>query len=270
MDTESTKSLIEGASQVIPKAYDDLLHPAAIQIGTGLETIAKTLNIVLSPLEGLVWGYDRIRDHLQAEIPKKLIARNAKKLVTPKPSVAVPALEALRYLGSEKDLRDLFTNLLTSATNEETSELVHPAFVETIKQLSTEEAFILARVDRLKYFPALIEITYEQNEFTCIDDTNYEVYAAFHKAIVELGFPEEKDSGHFLDNLMRLRLFERNKIGDVELKSTSAYDLFGGETQHSLRSSSLEAITVTRFGQRFLDACIERLEVEQAVDGNPH
>lgn len=262
MNNQSTKSLIEGASQVIPKAYDDLLHPAAIQLGTGLETVAKTLNIVLSPLEALVWGHDRIRDHLRSEIPKKLIARNAIKVVTPKPSVAVPALEALRYLGDENDLRDMFTNLLTSATNEETCELVHPAFVETIKQLSTEEAFILARIDRLKRFPTLVEVTYEQHEFTCIDDTNHEIYAAFHQTLVELGFPEHKESDYFLDNLMRLRLIERNKIGDVDLKSRQAYDLYGGETQHSLRSSSREAISVTRFGQRFLDACIEKLEVE--------
>lgn len=144
------KQVALDALQLLPRAYDDLLKPSAQELGKGLQTIAKSLNIVLSPLAGMVWGFERLQTFLNEEVSRKLAERKTKAITTPSPSVAVPALAALTYLGGESELRDLFANLLVSATDAETATKVHPAFVEIIKQLAADEAKILASLRKQK------------------------------------------------------------------------------------------------------------------------
>ena len=40
---------------------------------------------------------------------------------------------------NSKELRDLYANLPAKAMNSDTKDTVHPAYLETIKQLSPEE-----------------------------------------------------------------------------------------------------------------------------------
>jgi hypothetical protein len=60
--------------------------------------------------------------------------------IEPKPMIAGPTIDAMKYCGSEPHLRDLFANLLATAMDARTAENVHPAFVEIIKQLSADQA----------------------------------------------------------------------------------------------------------------------------------
>lgn len=49
-------------------------------------------------------------------------------------------MEGLAYSLDEPDLKDMYLNLLASASNRETAEGVHPSFVAILRQLSAEEA----------------------------------------------------------------------------------------------------------------------------------
>lgn len=49
----------EGLVKAVP-VYDDLVKPAAREVGKSLETIAKTINLILSPLRATIWGYEQI------------------------------------------------------------------------------------------------------------------------------------------------------------------------------------------------------------------
>jgi len=63
------------------------------------------------------------------------------QIVVPKPNVAGPALEALRYTWHEETLSDLYANLLAaSSMDKSTADGAHPAFVEIIRQLTPDEA----------------------------------------------------------------------------------------------------------------------------------
>ena len=42
--------------------YQDVVQPAAKEIGQALQTVAKTVHIALAPVSALVWGYDKIKD----------------------------------------------------------------------------------------------------------------------------------------------------------------------------------------------------------------
>lgn len=256
------KEVVAEALQVLPKAYDDLLKPTAQELGKGLETIAKTLNIVLSPLSGMVWGFDRLKKYLSEDVSRRLEARGTKKITTPPPSVAVPTLSALTYLGSETELRNLFTNLLVSATDAKSTNLVHPAFVEIIKQLSADEAKILSSLKKIKYFPVICEGTYSDGDHHDAHSMLSEIYKDFNSVCREAGVKEDIGTDHYLDNLLRLRLFEVKEVGDVELKRRHSW--FSGEddSDFEIERSRYEALYVSRLGLRFLDICVYPADVE--------
>jgi len=105
------KFAIEVATALVKEVpiYGDTVQPAAKQIGESLETVAKTVNIALAPLKGLVWGYDQIESWLTSKLAERFKTTPSDKIVTPSPQIGGPAIEALRYLASNSELRDLYT-----------------------------------------------------------------------------------------------------------------------------------------------------------------
>lgn len=56
------------------------------------------------------------------------------------PYVAIPAIQQISYSYDSDELRDMYANLLANFMDKERSDLVHPSFVEVIKQLNPDEA----------------------------------------------------------------------------------------------------------------------------------
>ena len=54
--------------QVVP-VYQDVLQPAAQELGKALQTVAKTVHVALAPVSALVWGYDQIKDFVSTKVP---------------------------------------------------------------------------------------------------------------------------------------------------------------------------------------------------------
>jgi Abortive infection alpha len=67
-------------------------------------------------------------------------------LVTPSPSVAIPAMQGLAYSIGEPDLKEMYLSLLATATDDRVAESAHPSFAEVIRQLSPREASLLLEV----------------------------------------------------------------------------------------------------------------------------
>ncbi|MET7967562.1 DUF4393 domain-containing protein [Micromonospora sp. NPDC005305] len=90
--------------------------------------------------------------------PEEMAARTAnipdEHMVTPPASVAVPAMQGLSYTFEEVNLRELYLNLLTTATDDRRSDSAHPAFSEVIKQLSARETVFLNAVLSKSNVPA--------------------------------------------------------------------------------------------------------------------
>ena len=62
---------VKGVVEAVP-IYEDALQPAAKEIGTALQTVAKTIHIALAPVSALVWGYDQIKDFVSTKVAEKL------------------------------------------------------------------------------------------------------------------------------------------------------------------------------------------------------
>lgn len=126
--------------------YQDALQPAAKQVGTALETVGKAVNVALAPIGALVWGWEKIHDWIVPALEARLAKVPPERIVTPRPTLAGPAIEALRYAGHEESLRDLYANLLATSMDAETAHSAHPAFVEILGQLTPDEAKLLRHI----------------------------------------------------------------------------------------------------------------------------
>lgn len=142
--TESTQTPNNPVSAVVERlvspAYNDLLQPSMQEIGKGLAGLAA------SWMHG--WQAQGILarrnlETLESALSAKIEEIPEERRISPDPAIAIPAIQAVSYMGHHESLRDLFINLLASASDTQTSEVVHPSFIEIIKQMTPLEATIL-------------------------------------------------------------------------------------------------------------------------------
>lgn len=133
---------VKGILEAVP-VYQDVVQPAALQLGKGLETVAKLVQVALAPVSLVVWGYDQIRDYLEATLAGKLKDVPPDHITQPRMTIAGPIVEQLRFAADEPTLRELYAKLLATSMDARTAEEAHPAFVDIVRQLSSDEARVL-------------------------------------------------------------------------------------------------------------------------------
>ncbi len=120
---------------------------AGKNLGKTALTITKTINNALLPLAAVNFAFDKARayfvDKFQDDLSKKASVIPPEHIVEPKASIAGPVLQGLAFTHEEPNLRDMYLSLLATAMDERSTNDAHPAFVEFIKQLNSEEAALL-------------------------------------------------------------------------------------------------------------------------------
>lgn len=201
-NVKATIDAVTGLVKAVP-VYQDAVQPAAKQIGKSLETVSKTVNIALAPIKALVWGYEKIEDFISTRVSEKLKNVPEENITTPPPQVAGPAIEALRFSGHDSNLRELYANLLATAMDKETIHQAHPGFVETLKNLTSDEALLLQVFTTQSSHP-LIDIRgklIDGKGYTNL----YSNYGHFHKKVA---FNRSDLVPAYIDNLCRLGILE--------------------------------------------------------------
>jgi len=82
-------------------------------------------------------------DTFPQEMGAKIADIPDENLITPPASVAVPALQGLSYTFEEPNLKELYLNLLATASDDRRADRAHPAFADIIKQLAPNETELL-------------------------------------------------------------------------------------------------------------------------------
>lgn len=248
-----------GKQVPVKDIYNDLAHPSLSTVGQALQGLTR---VALSPVTALVWGYDKICGYLEVAIPEYFANRkiDKDKIQTPDPAIAVPIIEAMRYTSHKTELRELFTNLLGAAMNSDTAQTVHPAYVEIVKQLETDEAKLLKKMTPtiVKFYPLInVKLKYGVGDGV-----------VFIKWFTDLGFDvceKPEKIGTYLENLERLKLIEVPPL--MSFTDNQAYEeLFNHPAIK--KESLLEKIpddmkfgydklvfNLTSFGVDFIKAC---------------
>lgn len=151
-----------------PTLYEDALQPATQEFGEILALIPRTIKAALLPLRQWITEREYKLAETEKLLAKKLEHVSENKIVTPEAYVAVPAIQAISYSMNSKELRNLYANLLAKAMNSDTKDLVHPSFVEIIKQMSPIDALVLKEIASSKSFPLvnLSVIQYDSADFS--------------------------------------------------------------------------------------------------------
>ncbi len=268
-NVRDTAEVVRGIVEAVP-VYEDAVQPAAKELGKGLETVAKTINVCLAPLRGLVWGWDRIEGFLHGTVAEKLSETPTKEIIEPKPHVAGPAIEALRFTGYEESLRDLYANLLAASMDARTAFMAHPSFVEIIKQLTPDEARLLEYFSTVDSLPVIdINSGYEDGSM------------GFNVVAVNMSlFGRDANCEHahltpsYIDNLSRLGLViippDRSYAGDDAYEELENYpsviEIKRQIDSEEGRVSKIERnfVRITELGEQFINACVvDHRELQQ-------
>lgn len=257
---------VTGVAKAVP-VYQDVVQPAAQEIGKALQTVAKTVHVALAPVSALVWGYDQIKDFVSSKVAERLKNVPPENIVTPKPNVAGPALESLRYTGHEEPLSDLYANLLAASMDKATATGAHPAFVEIIRQLTPDEAKLVSLFLREMPFP-LLNVRWEYKEPIEEKQGGKDVLVNFSLLGELAGCEFNHLVPAYIDNLCRLGLAEIPPmwayvslgVYDPLEKSPVVMDIKAQIEKNPELKAQVErrGLRVTELGKQFANVCVAK------------
>lgn len=258
--SEGIDKLVGGigkAIETVPEFYEDAFQPAVQETGKLIARIPHAINAAFSGLDKWILNKEYSIDETKKLLAQKLENVEVGKIVEPEAYVAVPAIQAISYSMNSNELRNLYANLLAKSMNSDTKEMVHPAFVEIIKQLSPNDASIFCSVFETELRP-LITLSIKRKE----GGYNNHIYniswlTAFDPVMIRISF----------DNLIRLGLIEI-PYGDSYV-SEKIYDIvretdFYVSSRKQLEASQLgeideekRYIKCTALANSFYNVCVK-------------
>ena len=209
------------AASAVTKAVDDKDDKAALQelaaespnMKAAAESYGRRVAIKQAALLRLYQPLARFlgvsRDYFHTsfheDMAKKLAEIPEEYLDTPSPSVAIPAMQGLSYSVEEPDLKEMYLNLLATATDDRMKENAHPSFADIIKQLSPREARLLLDTLRSGLLPVVRLMRKAEEGVGYVPMVNY----LLPLADTDTHEPAEEPSlSVWIDNWIRLRLIE--------------------------------------------------------------
>ncbi len=254
---------VTGVAQAVP-IYQDVVQPAAQEVGKALQTVAKSVHVVLAPISALVWGYDQIKEFVATKVSDRLKNVPPENIITPKPNVAGPALEALRYTGHESSLSDLYANLLAASMDKATAQGAHPAFVEIIKQLTPDEAKLVS-LFMVESFLPLIDLGWNYKPNPDGRTGGLTLLSNFSHLGANAGCEFSQMTPAYIDNLCRLGLAE---VIEGQYTKVGTYDALESDPEVNAIAAEIEkndkiilhvgrkCIRVTELGKQFGKICV--------------
>ena len=163
---DSLKTARDGVALVgeILKAAGDNpnVKEAGQNLGQTALTITKLINNALLPIAAVNFAFDKAKVYFAETFPQDIAAKTAaippEHIVEPKASIAGPTLQGLAFTHEEPNLKEMYLSLLATAMDGRVAADAHPAFVEVIRQLSSEEAQLMRGVLQSPVPIAIIEV----------------------------------------------------------------------------------------------------------------
>ncbi len=156
IDPNSGEELLNEAKAIIPEVYKDLAKPAVSEVGS---VAGRTVKVLLAPIRGLLWGWEQIEKVVEEGVKKKFEKIPEERRKTPDPEIAVPLIQALGYTAQNETLREMYINLLANSMDIGKEKVVHPSFVEIIKQMNSLDAKVFEKLSSIKSYQKILNPT---------------------------------------------------------------------------------------------------------------
>ncbi|QFG69060.1 DUF4393 domain-containing protein [Ornithinimicrobium pratense] len=194
-----------------------------------------------------------------ADMAERLNGVPEDDIVTPEPSVAVPAIQGLSYSLSTPQLKEMYLQLLASASDARRREDAHPAFADIIRELSPDEAHLLIDLLPTPIWP-LFRIEWRNKDtwhFRILDNHLMDLRSQSDLSVTT----DDKRLAVWIDNWVRLGLVIAEY--DVRIADDNAYQFLDNHPRYAARRAEYEdsetdeltttngRLVVTAFGQAF-------------------
>lgn len=214
------------------------------------------------------------QQQFRGKLEKKVAAIPDDKKVLPKPNILGPSIQALEYGIFEDEIAEMFANLIASSMDLRDEKLVHPAFVEIIKQMTPDEAKLISYISRVGDGNPLVSLHRITKTSPDILGNSVEVLLRRFSLVGTLADCKHPElTEQMLDNLERLKLIEIELSGmGGELSEKNLYDPLIERIQEDMsieisQSSSPSQVgdyrisrgyfEITAFGKSFVRVCLK-------------
>lgn len=238
---------------------------AAQEKGDRLAMTQILINAVLKPLFWVARTqneYFKDGGRFAEDLGHKLEGVPPEELTAPNANVAAQAIEGLAYSLEDENLKDMYLNLLSSASQKEQAEDAHPSFAGIIRQLSADEAGLLQLVSPNRAMP-IVEVRATNDSIG-----QFRVLEPNLINVIDLrnGQPlEEGRAAMWIDNWSRLGLIEVSF--SVMHPAPEAYDWVTDRPEYRRHAEQdlgegfrMEfkrgLLTPTAFGRQFINVCV--------------
>jgi hypothetical protein len=241
-----------GIKELVPAIYQDLLQPAAREVGQHLVVVARAVGIALAPIELAVWGYNRIRDYLSAAVAVKLARKPPEEIRPPDPIIAGPVIQNMIFAMEEDHLREMYVTLLAHAMHSPSAPRVHPSFAHIIQQLSSVESKLLQEIAKTHDGEAVL---FQESLQTGGGNIGGDYISTQWQAFcAKCDVSDSTVASALYYNLIRLGIFIERTEADSEYFPPGIY-------KHTISDGHVNAITtnyvlLTAYGSLFLDICV--------------
>lgn len=134
MDNKQMSVLPDNALTELTKGvYSDVGHPILKEVGSIGSSLMK---LVALPFKFLGMSADQLENKYAAFLKDSINKVPAEERIVPKAAIVSPLLEHVKFVFDEDGLSEMFSNLLANAMNCNVEKMVHPAFVEMLRQMS--------------------------------------------------------------------------------------------------------------------------------------
>ncbi len=227
--------------------------------------VPRAIKSALLPLEKWVLQKEYNVAETKKLLEEKLKNIPPESIESPEPYIAVPTMQYISYCMDNAELRDMYANLLANSMNKVVKNGVHPGFVEIIKQLSPDEAKILAYMSNNERIPT---ISVKANKYT---GGFADLINSFTNIAEYCNCENPTDYEKYIDNLVRLGLLLRSNnewIADDSLyEPLNAHPFITGlqlqilsnpEINKEVKNIELAKgyIKLTSFGKSFCFVCL--------------
>lgn len=233
-----TKPSIEVLGNNLADIVDGITCPAAFWGQKKKLKLQAEIDILKADLEN---GIKKIPEERMQELKMNIIG---------------PALETFNYYFEESYYRKMISKLILASCDSEYDEIIHPAYVQIIRQLSPVDALVLNDLAKTEI---LTGITLEKDQ---------NMYFAIPGSTIHEKGPEKCDIA--ISNLERLNIInithgitvqhivlDDENFNDCEFLIDPRFDATKAYFEKMGYSVSSNTMTLTTFGKNFLKICFD-------------
>ena len=257
------EEIAEQASGVLAEAYRDLVQPSAKPVGTVASLLPRTVRLWFGKWERWVTNGEESLEKTAEAIRDKIRNTPEERLCEPESYIALPAIQQISYCYDSAELRDMYANLLATSMDSAVKDEVHPSYVELIKQLSPDEAKLLAVLSH----DALIGSPVIDLQVDFGHDGGFRTVLRNFSLVGSDVCQHPDRIPSYLENLCRLKLIEISEA--FRIKNEESYNplIDSSMVQELKASTSLpddasfgivkKVLYITNFGRGFIKCCVD-------------